>query len=309
MPSELAVTMAASAIAGGLGRLPCHPLDTVKARLQAAQCAGGAAPAKLNRIHTVFLDTIRGEGLRGLYRGIGISAVGATPAMCLYLSSYEGFKHLMAPIGLQSRFLTDFVAGFGAEAVSCCLWVPIDVVKERLQVQTPDVKGRYRNSLDGLRTVSQQEGFRGLYRGYFSTLGSFGPYSAFYFLFYEQFKTIALERSGRDSSGITRQVSFQDGMMCAAAASGLAAAVTNPLDMVKLRLQVQRTRTAAGTESTQFSYKYRGMLHGLGEIIRTEGPLALWKGCLARVLFAGPNAAITMALFEQLRSSLSTASA
>jgi hypothetical protein len=52
-------------------------------------------------------------------------------------------------------------AGFAAEAFSCVLWVPIDVVKERLQVQSALPQGhiRYRSSFDALRTICLQEGF------------------------------------------------------------------------------------------------------------------------------------------------------
>ena len=37
-------------------------------------------------------------------------------------------------LGSNYTFAADFFAGFGAEAVACILFVPIDVVKERLQV-------------------------------------------------------------------------------------------------------------------------------------------------------------------------------
>ena len=52
-------------------------------------------------------------------------------------------------------------AGFAAEAFSCVLWVPIDVVKERLQGQSALPQGhiRYRSSFDALRTICLQEGF------------------------------------------------------------------------------------------------------------------------------------------------------
>eukprot|EP00756_Hemistasia_phaeocysticola_P052951 Hpha_TRINITY_DN28282_c0_g1::TRINITY_DN28282_c0_g1_i1::g.116781::m.116781 len=295
--SDLSATLAASALAGALGRLPCHPIDTLKARQQAAERLPGAPPA---RMLAVARQTAAKEGFRGFYRGVGVAVVGSTPATCLYLTSYNLCKDALAPVFGEWRFLGDFTSGFVAEAVSCCLWVPIDVVKERLQVQTPEVKGRYTGSLDGLRTVSRMEGLRGLYKGYFSTLGSFGPYSAFYFLFYEQLKAAALQHIG----GGQKELPFGWGLTCGAAASGLAAAITNPLDMVKLRLQVQRTRSAAGEESGQFSYRYRGMVHGLRAVVQEEGVAGLWKGVAARVLFAGPNAAITMALFEQIRSAL-----
>lgn len=37
---------------------------------------------------------------------------------------------------VEQAFDADLLAGFAAEAASCVFWVPIDVVKERLQVQS-----------------------------------------------------------------------------------------------------------------------------------------------------------------------------
>ena len=75
-----------------------------------------------------------------------------------------------------------------AEAVSCVLWVPIDVVKERLQVQRPGDSNSYKGSLHALRKIAAQEGLGSLYRGYGATLASFGPMSAINFAVYEQLK-------------------------------------------------------------------------------------------------------------------------
>lgn len=78
-----------------------------------------------------------------------------------------------------------------AEAL-CCIWfVPIDVVKERLQVQKAPLfhasfdRNVYNNSVDAVKKIVKYEGIGGIYKGYFVTLLSFGPFSACYFLFYE----------------------------------------------------------------------------------------------------------------------------
>jgi hypothetical protein len=77
---------------------------------------------------------------------------------------------------------------------SCVVFVPVDVIKERLQVQrsslavsSSQVAGApYKGSVHALRTIFAEEGFRGVYKGYGATLMSFGPFSALYFLFYEE---------------------------------------------------------------------------------------------------------------------------
>ncbi len=80
------------------------------------------------------------------------------------------------------------------------VFVPVDVIKERLQVtrnlaplslQTSPAAGpsalpQYRNSWDAFRQILRSEGLRGAYKGYSATLLSYGPFSALYFLFYEK---------------------------------------------------------------------------------------------------------------------------
>lgn len=88
-----------------------------------------------------------------------------------------------------------------AEALSCVLWVPIDVIKERMQVQVQSStasgaarKVYYRNTVDAVQTIARTERLGGLYKGYVATLLSFGPFSALYFMFYEKTKAFAQKR-------------------------------------------------------------------------------------------------------------------
>lgn len=56
-----------------------------------------------------------------------------------------------------------------------------------------------RGSMHALRTIFKEEGVRGVYRGYGATLFSFGPFSAFYFLLYEEV-CFDVQKSGNESS-------------------------------------------------------------------------------------------------------------
>lgn len=136
--------------------------------------------------------TGRLQHIRGLYRGLGVSMVGSAPATCLYLTSYEVSKDYLhsVPLFRESPSLLYLGAGMLAEALSCVLWVPIDVIKERMQVQTQAVKGTervyYRSTLHAFETIMKTEHLSGLYKGYTATLLSFGPFSALYFMLYEK---------------------------------------------------------------------------------------------------------------------------
>lgn len=75
----------------------------------------------------------------------------------------------------------------------------------------------------------------------------------------------------------------------------MASAVTSPLDMVKLRMQVRYSAEGAA------SRRYSGMLDGLYRTYVTEGMRGLFRGTLSRVLFHTPSTALTMALFESCK--------
>jgi hypothetical protein len=116
-----------------VGRIFCHPIDTVKARLQAST-ASRQSFFGLLKLHNLSLSHVR-----GLYRGLGVSMLGSAPATCLYLTSYEVSKDSLQNIDVfrENPSLLYLGAGMLAEAFSCVLWVPIDVIKERMQVQVP----------------------------------------------------------------------------------------------------------------------------------------------------------------------------
>ena len=190
-------TALAGACAGALSRVPCHPIDTCKARLQ-FQTAGVHRRCPHHSFAGVLRHTARAEGLSGLYRGFGAAMWGSIPAACLYFSVYEGCKAAAGcgPLSSSSRrspAAVHFFSGLAAEAVSCLLFVPIDVVKERMQTQyaisNNRVSQNYRGSFDAVASILRADGIRGIYRGYGATVLSFGPFSALYFMFYEQFKS------------------------------------------------------------------------------------------------------------------------
>ena len=83
-----------------------------------------------------------------------------------------------------------------------------------------------------------------------------------------------------------------------ASAGAVASFCTNPLDLIKLRLQIQRGKIR--TLSSQ--QHYTGVLDGLQKTIRTEGSRALFKGAGARMAFHAPSTAITIALYERCKS-------
>ena len=124
-----------------------------------------------------------------------------------YEASYVKLFFLHSHIHFGSIFFIDILLYFPLPSYctgSCIVFVPVDVIKERLQVQhticthntssstitsTSSSSNKlpiYKGSFDALLQICQQEGVRGIYKGYGATLLTYGPFSALYFLLYEE---------------------------------------------------------------------------------------------------------------------------
>ncbi len=330
LPPDLLPIMLGSTLSGSLARILCHPLDTAKARIQASRSKGD----------TGLLRALRSLTLRDAYRGFGVTFIGSAPASCVYFSTYEVVKSSLlssAAEGSSSssssalHVAAHLVAGVAAEAVSCCLYVPVDVIKERMQVQGSSRAAAASSSSSSVfyssgRDAAQQilrssEGFRGLYKGYWATLASFGPFSAIYFALYEALKGAAQEalapQQAQQQGGQHRKQAllplWAQASVASAAGAG-ASVLTNPLDLVKLRLQVQRGDREAGSAGSSSSSSsgssgssssrgrhFGGLWDGLCTIVREEGAAGLMRGTGARVAFHATSTAVALTLFERCK--------
>jgi len=270
-------------------------VDTLKARLQVA-----GSRAKFGRTAVdVLRRTLETEGVRGLYRGFGAVAVVGTPAGCLYLTTYDVLAEHAAPLARDGLVVPEpvvhFACGVVAEAVACLLYVPVDVVKERAQV----VSARPSWSSYSLGT---------LYRGYGATLVSFGAYSGCYFALYDGAKRRLLElidTSSETTSGsttMTPQTPFSVALLASLAAGAAASWLTAPLDLAKLRLQVEDLPQSSSSGGGAAQTTSPGIVGLLGAVYRRDGLAGLFRGAGARVAFFAPSTAIAMACFEAFKS-------
>ena len=83
-------------------------------------------------------------------------------------------------------------------------------------------------------------------------------------------------------------------------AGGMASILTNPLDMAKLRLQVQRAGSNLKEQNTYFKndFYYKNIFDAMFKIGKDEGVFALFNGSFARIITHVPTVAITMSMLE-----------
>ncbi|XP_008812193.1 folate transporter 1, chloroplastic isoform X1 [Phoenix dactylifera] len=174
------------------------------------------------------------------------------------------------------------VAGFATVAALH----PLDVVRTRFQVTDGRVTNLplYKNTAHAIYTIARTEGLRGLYAGFYPAVFGSTLSWGLYFFFYSRAKH-------RYCKGNDRQLSPGYHLVSAAEAGALVCLCTNPIWLVKTRLQLQ---------TSQHYQPYSGFSDALRTILKEEGWRALYKGIGPGLLLV-THGAIQFTVYEELR--------
>lgn len=275
--------MVAGSIAGSVEHMAMFPVDTIKTHMQAIR----PCPIKPVGISQAFRSIIKTEGPSALYRGIWAMGLGAGPAHAVYFSFYEVSKKYLSR-GNPNNSVAHAVSGVCATVASDAVFTPMDMVKQRLQIGN----GTYKGVWDCVGRVMREEGFGAFYASYRTTVLMNAPFTAVHFATYE-----AVKRGLREVS--PERVEEEEGWLvyatAGAAAGGLAAVVTTPLDVVKTQLQCQGVCGCDRFKSGSISDVFR-------TILKKDGYRGLARGWLPRMLFHAPAAAICWSTYETVKS-------
>jgi len=367
-PLSRAALPAQHAVAGSIAGLAEHsvmfPVDTVKTMMQARQqqqCAlilaverqgaAGASSAAATACSCarcaspldLALRLWRTHGGFRLWRGVQTMFTGCIPAHATYFSIYEYLKPTFttwlmqrarpAVTGGPSESMQAMGAG-GAVAVGTMahdmIMTPMDVCKQRMQLSAS------RSSVyDCACTIMRDEGPRAFVVSYPTTLLMNLPYALIMGTSNEALRQLLSPEGERTLPAF----------LAAGAGSGaLAAALTNPLDVVKTRLQTQHLSAppvmpvagaAAGAASSagaaaaratgcgaggaagggaarplncpKRNLTYRGMVHATQQIWAEEGHRGFLRGVSARMLVHAPSVAICWTAYETIKLTLERA--
>ncbi|XP_065043524.1 uncharacterized protein LOC103987919 isoform X1 [Musa acuminata AAA Group] len=274
--------MVAGSVAGVVEHTSMFPVDTLKTRMQA-----GSPPCRppFGLRHAVR-SVLRAEGLLGLYRGLGAMSLGAGPAHAVYFSVYEISKESLSGENSNNP-IAHAASGVLATVASDAVFTPMDTVKQRLQLRSNPYKG----VADCVARVLREEGSRAFFASYKTTVVMNAPYTAVHFTTYEAAKRGLMEISPESASDERLVVHATAG----AAAGGLAAAITTPLDVVKTQLQCQGVCGCDRYSSSSINEVIRA-------ILRHDGYAGLMRGWKPRMLFHAPAAAICWSTYEAMKS-------
>ncbi|CAK7323235.1 unnamed protein product [Dovyalis caffra] len=218
-------------IAGAFGEGMMHPVDTVKTRIQSqAILSGGtqqtpksllqmvravavtdgarADPKELQIIN--FLLTETDHHPLGFYRGITPGVTGSLATGATYFGFIESVKKWIQEShpNLGGHW-AHFIAGAVGDTLGSFVYVPCEVMKQRMQVQGSrtswtssimkdnisrksgeQIYGYYTGMFQAGSLLLKEQGPRGLYAGYWSTLARDVPFAGLMVMFYETLKDL-----------------------------------------------------------------------------------------------------------------------
>ncbi|XP_012281615.1 solute carrier family 25 member 44 isoform X2 [Orussus abietinus] len=230
-----------------------YPLTVIKTRLQ-IQRKNHAYSGMMDAYKKILLV----EGVPGLYRGFWISSVQIVSGVS-YVSTYEGVRCFLTRDPLTEHLdprVKALIGGGAASLVGQTVVVPFDVLSQHLMVLGVHTKhgklavdkmgmnplgltlepgkSKAHISAEIVKSIYRRDGLRGFYRGYFASICAYVPNSALWWSFYTAYQDELLKILPPWVSHLLIQA-------VAGTLGGFTTTIlTNPLDIVRARLQVQR---------------------------------------------------------------------
>ncbi|XP_004922211.3 solute carrier family 25 member 44 [Bombyx mandarina] len=231
-------------------RCALYPLTLIKTQIQVQR-----RREAYKGVTDAFTKIYASEGVSGLYRGFWLSSFQIISGV-FYISTYEGVRFELGKYDISPKWKS-FIGGGCASIVGQTIIVPFDVLSQHLMVLGL-VKGRTGGvsttinplgiDLDKRRSkaalarevavrVYRQHGPLGYYRGYTASLAAYVPNSALWWALYTAYQDELLKISPVWVSHLLIQ--------CVAGTLGgfTTTILTNPLDIVRARLQVEGVGT------------------------------------------------------------------
>lgn len=180
-----------------------------------------------------------------------------------------------------------FALGSIAGAFGAFMVYPIDLVKTRMQNQRSSAPGHrlYDNSIDCFRKIVKNEGAKGLYAGVLPQLIGVAPEKAIKLTVNDLMRGFGTDKK-------TGQITLPMEILAGGTAGFCQVVFTNPLEIVKIRLQIQGELAKRSDAVPRRSAMY---------FVRNLGILGLYKGASACLLRDGPFSAIYFPTYAHLK--------
>jgi solute carrier family 25 citrate transporter 1 len=184
----------------------------------------------------------------------------------------------MAFVTKKDTGVKTVVKGFLTGGTQSCISYPTEYLKTQLQLQSK-LNPEYTGMVDCAKKTVEQHGFKGLYRGASVRIIGAGFQQMFRWGAYTNLSSVF-----RDEK--TNKLSPMANIGCGLGA-GICEAVcaVTPVETVKTRVTDDQRKNTG---------KYKGSGDAIVKILKSEGPLGLYRGALPTILKQGTNQAVRM---------------
>jgi len=274
-PLPFVYNFAAGAIAGVSEILTFYPLDVVKTRMQLET---GKSQGLVGSFRTIIAQ----EGFGRLYRGLVPPLLLEAPkrATKFAANDFWGTTYLDAFGESKMNQQLSILTGCSAGATESFVVVPFELVKIKLQDKASTFKG----PMDVVKSIFKSEGVLGFYAGMESTFWRHVWWNGGYFGSIYQVKALLPKPQDKGQEMMNNLLSGTVG--------GCVGTILNtPFDVVKSR--IQGTSKVPGVVP-----RYNWTYPALVTIFREEGPAALYKGFVPKVLRLAPGGGVLLLVVE-----------
>ncbi|KAJ7594581.1 mitochondrial carrier domain-containing protein [Mycena floridula] len=324
---EVASYFIAGGCAGAASRTVVSPLERLKI---IQQVQPQSSDQQYKGVWRSLVRMWKEEGFKGYMRGNGINCLRIVPYSAVQFTTYEQLKKFFTQNGsTELNTPKRLASGALAGITSVCSTYPLDLVRARLSIATASIPLKaakspsispsrtsvklstaYHTSASALQAsastsaytaseltiwgmtmkiVREEGGIRGLYRGLAATAFGVAPYVGINFATYEFLRGI-ITPPGK--STVSRKLG------CGALAGTISQTLTYPFDVLRRKMQV------TGMKSSGLGVRYNGAIDALIGIIRTEGPIGLYRGLWPNLLKVAPSIATSFFTYELVKEFL-----
>jgi len=263
--------LASGAFAGVVSRSVVAPLDVAKLKLMlSGRDAMGAASVG---VVDVLRNTMKAEGVQGLFRGNALNCCRVAPGKAIELCAYETIKALTGRSDL---------AGGIAGALNTAATYPLEVLRTRVALDPLALKG---GIVASMRRIAKTEGRKTFYRGCAFSIAGVIPYTAAQYLAYDALCKGYCTMTKKDDVPAVLSATFGSAAVIAASAC------TFPLEVYRRQLQL-----AGGTNAVA--------LAAMKAMVRQSGPIGLYRGLGASCLKLAPASGVYFGCFELAKVAL-----
>ncbi|CAG9760890.1 unnamed protein product [Ceutorhynchus assimilis] len=254
----MALDFAAGCLGGCAGVIVGHPLDTAKVFLQTQDSRNLKYNGTFHCLKSIFAK----QGAKGVYRGVTSPLLGVAGINAIVFGIYGNTQRCMKnPESLRSHALAGAAAGF----VQSFICSPMELAKSTMQVGNTTSK----SPLNCLKTIYNDRGLKGVFRGLNLTILREVPSFAAYFFTYE----LLTRRSDN------LQVSTLSMLVGGGFAGVVSWTIVYPIDVLKSRFQL--------------NWNYASSYDCLVQSVKSDGVSCLFRGLSPTLIRAFPVNAVT----------------